>query len=117
MRNQHIKDLSIPVPVSLRIEIYKMAAAFIVGDTFSFGINTTWNGRPQFPLCLILPCILWNLDEFTDPSPTGAWAFTHTVKAFPELDADIIEEIERSDDANKTRLEYLDAWIFKLQNI
>jgi len=49
-------------------------------------------GMENFGLCLILPCIYYNLEHFNDPINGKSWDYHETIEAFPEL-ADIIEQL------------------------
>lgn len=49
-------------------------------------------GMENFGLCLILPCIYYNLGDFNDPINGRAWDYRETQEAFPELQ-DIIAQL------------------------
>lgn len=40
----------------------------------------------ELGLCILLPCILWDLNNYLDPDPNEEyWNYSDTTRAFPEL--------------------------------
>jgi hypothetical protein len=88
------------VPTEIRIETYKKA------------IDIVKSGEPKhnvFPhgLCLLLPCVLWNLQHYCDDAPSeDGWNYHDTKNMFPELTQmrlDKIKGIDWTDDKAKNR--------------
>lgn len=101
-KNLHIKNLYSPVPMELRLEIYKEAL-------------TTWLVSPG--LCLLLPKLLWGLVSIFDNGPDGqVWPLRSTSTAFPELNLDALCYIESSGDKEATRKYLLEQWIGRLES-
>lgn len=79
MQNEDIKSLKKPVPVELRLKIYKEALNIIKENQSCFSMSS-------HGLCLLLPCILWDLEDYVSETPSGHdWNFLDTTKAFPEV--------------------------------
>ena len=60
-----------------------------------------------YHLCIILPCLLWNLTDYFHASPSGShWYPSNTKKMFPELKYFLTENaLNKIDDS--IRLEWL----------
>lgn len=92
-RNVDIEITSV-VPPEIRLEVYK--DALMVIQSKNRIINSMFytknkmgrvlhEGR-SMGLCLLLPCVLWNLDTYMDKDPNGReWMFSRTWTAFPEI--------------------------------
>ena len=99
----------------VRLIVYKNALKFIKANYKSghfSGLTSVDSG-----LCLLLPCMLWNV-HFLDPAPnTRHWSYYETTKMFPELTKEDIIRIE-SFEESKDRVEYraflLEMWIKEL---
>ena len=88
MRNENIK-IGKNAPKAIRREVYAEAIRVIERDKIVYKLNC-------FPLCLILPCILWELDSFLDKTPQGEdWDQWDIPGIFPELTDDRIKSITR----------------------
>jgi len=86
MRNLHIKPKDV-VPVELRIQIYKEAIEHIKshkGEYCPLGKG----------LCLLMPCLLWGLENFMDDVPGISWAHYHTLLMFPEFTDGRVKSID-----------------------
>lgn len=67
------------VPKSIRIKIYKKALKILENDP-------ELTKRLGTGICLVLPCILWDLNHFLDVNPFGEdWNYREAKIAFPEL--------------------------------
>jgi len=67
------------VDVKIRIEVYKEAMKIIKRGEPAHGLHF-------LELCLLFPCILWNLKHYCDDSPSGLhWSVDETPIMFPEL--------------------------------
>ena len=121
MKNRNIKVGEV-VPVEIRIEVYKKAIKIIEIGKICFGLTSP-------SLCLMLPCILWDLKHFLNDAHNGEMYCCDSAKAmFPELTDDVITHIEgnhrltnksywsKSQPKNKVRLYYLKKFINKLTN-
>lgn len=111
MKNTQISNVGILVPKEIRLEVYKEALEIFKNNTKKSDLNT------KSGLCLLLPCILWDLENFLDKAPDGKhWSYSDTGKRFPELTDNVIEDIEKcgEEEAIKKRTEYLEQFIKKL---
>jgi len=82
------------VPTEIRIDTYKKAIDIIKDGVPKHGV---------FPhgICLLLPCILWNLKHYCDDAPCGeGWNFQDTSNQFPELTQARLIKIKEVDWAN-----------------
>jgi hypothetical protein len=111
MKNTNITSLKKPVPVNIRIEIYEEAISIIK------------EGRPKysmsdFHLCILFPCILWDLESFYNPGPSNGedWEYEDTTIAFPELTEKIISQINSCSNKNDLRIMLLENFIKILKN-
>ena len=101
------------VPKKVRLEVYERAIEIIEKD--KDGLRTIGTG-----LCLLLPCILWDLNRFTDCKPNGEpFRYKNTKCMFPELTKEILDEIKCSDNISldSIRLKHLNNFVNKLQNV
>lgn len=114
----YLHKLDHEFPKEVRLEVYKKAIEIIekceTHDYYDLGKNCN--------LCLLLPCITWNLkDHLDDPTINGehySFDYTVTIKSFTELNKEIINEIERCffyNKKNEIRLEYLNKWVAQLE--
>lgn len=111
MINEHILTLEEVVPIDIRLETYIKARDYIIA--------TEDDPYAAMGLCLLLPVGLWDLPSYCyTKSPSGNnWNYEQSLKAFPELTQDIVDEINDMHlikDRNKLRLQYLDQWIEEL---
>jgi hypothetical protein len=98
------------LPKEVRLEVYKKTKQVILKNEDVFGLKRNYH------LCLLLPCILWNLNYYLDyPTCDEYWSFSRTPIAFPELTKQDIELIQESEDINKVRLKLLNSYIKKLK--
>lgn len=78
MKNTHILP-NTEVPIELRKEVYREALRIIEIGKPRYSIDS-------FGLCLLLPCVLWELRHVLENAPNGKdWDFYHTENMFPEL--------------------------------
>lgn len=89
MKNQHIPDLKSAVPPEIRMEVYEELINIINQAHYGkFGLDG------DFSLCLALPCVLWDLDNWDNFGPRDEdWVFMDTVIAFPEFNKEIMDTI------------------------
>jgi len=114
MKNEHIQNLSVPVPRELRLQIYNTAKDLILSRERAFNLSQH-DDKNSYPLCLILPCLLWGLEDFCDKGPAGrTWDFKETQIAFPELTDKCIDAIEGAENCNVERLARLEMYIKEL---
>jgi len=113
------KDISIHdiVPKHIRRATYKKAIEAIESEKRIAGLCS-------FGLCLILPCLLWDLDHFLSQTPQNrAWDAYDTPSMFPELTEKRIHSISRiySDnpqiDRNKQRIKVLTEMLAELETL
>lgn len=78
MRNKKILPDNV-VPPRIRLGVYKEALGNIESNTFKYEMES-------FGLCLLLPCILWDLKSYLKNAPNGEdWTTEGTQILFPEL--------------------------------
>jgi len=107
-------ELIVKQSIETRIRVYREAVRQIENneDNYSLGENYS----VEYSLCLLLPCILWDLSHYLDDSPNGmSWLFSQTVILFPELKEwlGVYRNIVGS--KNQDRLSYLKKWVVKLE--
>lgn len=72
---------NVVVPYKVRLEVYKKAVEIIENQ------KDVYKLKKDFSLCVLLPCILWNLNSCSDYAPNGDyWWTNHTRVMFPELE-------------------------------
>lgn len=110
MEFTYTESLKNEVPKEIRLEVYKRAKNLIENwEKGTFGLI-----NPQ--LCLILPCILYNQENYLDSeNDWNNWCPHGTVLGFTEFTDYDIEEILISSDINAKRLELLTQWIEQLE--
>lgn len=113
MKNTHIKNLYEEVPIEIRIKVYEEALNHI--------LNIKRHRSDCFGLCLILPCILWDLNTAIDTAPDGFdWHYESTSYAFPELDNKVLKKLQNlrtESTKNLFRVKFLKESINKLKII
>lgn len=115
MKNIEIKTLNEVVPKEIRLEVYKEALELYKEDSpkiYQDTLRTRSRG-----LCILLPMVLWGLDDFDPFDQEREWYWKDTFVAFSELNKTIIgilEEMEPKDKPAK-RQEYLNRWIKELE--
>ena len=78
MRNENILPKE-EVPLEIRIQVYKEALQKLNSNKNFYNLS----GKA---LCFLLPCILWDLNFYTDNSPSGEyWCSKAAIKMFPEI--------------------------------
>lgn len=78
MENEHILPNTL-VPEDIRLKVYKEAIDIIKQGELKYCLG-------GFDLCLLLPCILWDLDSFLNDTPLGeTWWDVDTINQFPEI--------------------------------
>lgn len=114
MKNQHITTLKKPIPIDIRIEVYKDAIDIIKNNIKHDTLTT----NSISALCLLLPCILWDLDHWLQDTPAGIdWNHNDVPKAFPEIKQWTEEAYKfggNSNNKNLKRIEVLQNAINKL---
>jgi hypothetical protein len=111
MKNENISIHDI-VPKKIRREVYTEAIKIIESGNPIAGLTS-------FGLCLILPCILWDLPTFLSETPHGTgWDSYDTRNMFPELTNKRIYYIETSsscqEERNKQRIKVLTEMLAEL---
>ena len=106
------------VPKQKRLAVYKQAVEHIKTKSCKHLCGTN---QPHLSgLCLLLPCILWDLNHYADRSPSGVyWSYYDTSKMFPELTEEDIISITSitycgEDTSDKQRIKLLKKYIRKL---
>lgn len=99
-------NLDLEIPLEIRLEVYKKAILSIRRKNYSrYDLNT-----PQ--LCLLLPCILWNLDNFMKPGPNG-YQWINCKSAFPEfgkselIEISKVRKVSSNEETDNKRIEIL----------
>ena len=71
-------NLDSEIPPEIRILVYKKAISEIKRKTYTkYGLDSAY-------LCLLLPCILWNLKRYENCGP-NQYNWENTNNAFPEF--------------------------------
>lgn len=101
------------VPKKKRIEVYKKAIEIIEKNEIVYELQVRG-------LCLLLPCILWNLKSYLDDSPRGCvWNHYDSQKMFPEITEKVIDKIKDCGNSRTVkdieRIELLKSFIAKLE--
>jgi len=98
------------VPIEIRLEVYEKAIELIEKDENFARLNDT-DDNNGYPTCLLLPCILWDLNHYLDTAPNGQSYSFHTItQMFPEWNKDIVNSIilaETKKELNILRIKYL----------
>jgi len=97
------------VPKRTRISVYKQAIKLIESGKRKYGCS--------YGLCLILPCILWDLKNYCDNAPNGNdWHYNVTLIMFPEIKSEIhkIYRLTTTESKNKMRKNILKDIVKKL---
>lgn len=103
-------SLEIEVPIEIRKQVYEKAIE-IIETPYLFGKNS-----PRNHLCIILPCIVFKLNDFLDDLPDGTYYdCSHTPKGFPELTKVRLLQIE-NDRTNEFRKQILQEMLNELNN-
>ena len=101
------------IPSKIRLEVYKEALDFIENDKEEYGLNK-YDG-----LCLLLPCITWDLNHFLNKDPNeNCWFWDDTQHSFPEF-GELIHLITNCIDEEEeveTRIKVLKSCIKILEN-
>ena len=85
MKYNYNRSLKIVVPKDIRLSVYKDAIKIFERNEPAFGMNSKG-------LCLLLPCILYDLDHYLKNKKGGEiWSWWETEKAFPEIEPYINE--------------------------
>lgn len=118
MKNTHIQNLDEVIPADIRLQTYI--------DTLGYYEQRKWDEEDESEgyygdgLCLVLPCIMWDLYNYLSNTPDGEyWDWTDTQKAFPELFRDIhkIYGAKRNRlNRNNVRMKLLRNWIKELSD-
>lgn len=104
MKNENILPGQL-VPKEIRHEVYKEALKIVKNFNRNYGLTD-----PH--LCLLLPCILWQLENYIYATPCGELIdYTETENMFPEI-RDIAKDIEclelyQSQRKKQIRIQYL----------
>ncbi len=98
------------VPIEIRLEVYEKAIELIEKDENFARLNDT-DDNNGYSTCLLLPCILWDLNHYLDTAPNGQNYSFHTItQMFPEWTKDIVNFIilaETKKELNILRIKYL----------
>ena len=88
MKNTQIPNLLSPVPDDIRREVYTKALDYYEHPEQWATKYKEKDDNPTYPLgiCLALPCILWELPDYSHYAPNDEmWDYHHAVIAFPEI--------------------------------
>lgn len=103
-------NLGDELPREVKLEVYVKALEIIKEDKLVYGLET------NLFLCLLLPCILWDLKSYLHYQLSGkVWVYYRTKKSFPEINYKAIEELKISSAIRKRRIKELENAIAKLQ--
>jgi len=104
MNYNYKQSLKLEVPKEIRLDVYKRAITIIENNEKSYGLE-------NYCLCLLLPCILYELEHYLD-NVNGLdenWHFWDTEIGFPELKGFMknMRGVNSIDEKNKIRLTFL----------
>ena len=103
-------NLGDEIPKEVKLEVYKKALEIIKEDKPLYGLNDS------LYLCLLLPCILWDLKSFSYFQPNGKnWLYDYTKKSFQEINYREIQKLKTSSNIKERRIKELENAIAKLQ--
>ncbi len=112
MKNLQITTLLEPVPSHIRLDVYRESLYLIEN-------NIKHKALFSHALCLLLPCVLWDLDSTNDLcDQESGFTFIDTPKAFTEFTRDILKDLNSTNivtDTNKKRIFYLKKFIKELE--
>ena len=115
MKNEFI-NLGEPVPDELRLEVYIEAKKCV--EQMLEGTFNKYRAECDLGLCLLLPCVLWDLEDYCENSPADVdWDYNDTAKSFPEI-SEWIPKIESMEHCrkNKVRLECIESAIKQMKS-
>jgi hypothetical protein len=96
------------VPEEIRLEIYREALRQL-DEPLKYELE-------DYYLCLLLPCILWELEYYLDDPDSGSWEYLQTKKMFPEIQGIEIEVLNKEESAlYDIRKRYLESAIQTLE--
>lgn len=97
-----------------RLSVYERALE-LLSEQYRTGKPLPYAGKnDRLGLCILFPCILWDLNHYLDLGPDEEnWNYHDTPMAFPELAKylPLIEKMEPGTEKNNCRLEYLKKMI------
>jgi len=117
MKNTHIKNLNEVIPADIRLQTYIEALEYF--EQRKWDVEDGTEGDYADGLCLVLPCIMWDLYNYLSYGPDGKyWGWYNTQHAFPELGRDINRIFDQFNkvDKDRTRMEILRKWIKELSD-
>lgn len=115
MKNETI-TLDTIVPKEIRKQVYQEALKYYQNYLIYPNKYQNLDDEDSLGLCLLLPCVLWDLEHYLNDSPTGLWEYEATVHAFPEI-KDYIPEIQgefNQDKKLKIRIKVLTEILYNL---
>jgi hypothetical protein len=114
-KHPHLRKV---VPPEIRLQIYENALLFFEADDDDYSYNHYYKLEKEGAgLCLLLPCILWNLDDYLENQKNNKyWNYSDTSIAFPELTEEIAQEIMYCQKPVEKRIKYLKKWIKELKS-
>lgn len=119
MKNQECLPNKV-VNAEKRLSVYKAAIKFI--NRKKKRPHRVYNlSSYDAGLCILLPCILWNINYLKNGPYNISWDYRKTSKMFPELtkrDINAIQKTYNSDDTNlvlEKRLKLLTSYVKKLE--
>lgn len=117
MKNTHILNLDFVIPCDIRLQTYIDALEYC--EQRKWDVKDMAEGDYSDGLCLVLPCIMWDLYNYLSIAPDGeVWSWMYTQDAFPELGRDIGKIFHQFGKKNKdtVRMELLRNWIKELSD-
>lgn len=118
MKNTHIQNLDEIIPKDIRVQTYIDALEYY--EQRKWDKEDKSEGDYAEGLCLVLPCIMWDLYNYLSIAPDGEyWHWTKTQEAFPELGRDIHNvdsNMISKGKKNKIRMVLLRNWIKELSD-
>ena len=114
MRNEQY-TLDEELPVEIRLSVYKKALDYYISVKNGGDNKYDLIGEGGGGVCLVLPCILWELDSFLSEDPKGNdWDYSDVKIAFPEI-KEWVSNYKESEDKLNDRINCLKLYISELE--
>lgn len=105
--NKNTFNLGEPLSKRTRLRIYKEALQYLKDGRGS-------NNNEPSGLCLILPFLLFKLNNYRDNQPNGnIWTYKDTDKSFPEIKL-FLDKYSFNNRTDETRIKFLEETIEQL---
>jgi hypothetical protein len=115
-------SLNIVVPPKERLKVYQEAKKYLKAEPSSRFNDNKDKIVDELGVCMLLPCLLWNLDSYLDniPESNRYWSYSDTVLAFPEFtdkDIDYITSFRSLEARKKARYKVMNKAVKEVNKI